>query len=112
MRHDDRGLPADHAALRDNHRSLRKVDDGLILDQPEPGQGGARQRIAEVEHRRLNAGCAVNAVVDRLGAKLLRERSRSEENTSELQSLMRNSYAVYCLKKKTNVRKKNKKARI
>src|SRR3546814_1855515 len=26
--------------------------------------------------------------------------SRSEEHTSELQSLMRNSYAVYCLKKK------------
>src|SRR3546814_1011293 len=30
-------------------------------------------------------------------------RSRSEEHTSELQSLMRNSYAVFCLnKKKTN----------
>src|SRR3546814_7078827 len=27
---------------------------------------------------------------------------RSEENTSELQSLMRNSYAVFCLKKKRN----------
>src|SRR3546814_297815 len=28
-------------------------------------------------------------------------RKRSEEHTSELQSLMRNSYAVFCLKKKT-----------
>src|SRR3546814_3860820 len=27
-------------------------------------------------------------------------RNRSEEHTSELQSLMRNSYAVFCLKKK------------
>src|SRR3546814_5518565 len=27
---------------------------------------------------------------------------RSEEHTSELQSLMRNSYAVFCLKKKHN----------
>src|SRR3546814_3669542 len=27
---------------------------------------------------------------------------RSEEHTSELPSLMRNSYAVFCLKKKTN----------
>src|SRR3546814_5447221 len=27
---------------------------------------------------------------------------RSEEHTSELQSLMRNSYAVFCLKQKTN----------
>src|SRR3546814_9699503 len=28
--------------------------------------------------------------------------TRSEEHTSELQSLMRISYAVFCLKKKTN----------
>src|SRR3546814_8832681 len=28
--------------------------------------------------------------------------SRSEEHTSELQSLMRNSYAVFCLKKKND----------
>src|SRR3546814_3611457 len=30
---------------------------------------------------------------------------RSEEHTSELQSLMRISYAVFCLKKKTNILK-------
>src|SRR3546814_4752459 len=30
------------------------------------------------------------------------ERGRSEEHTSELQSLMRISYAVFCLKKKNN----------
>src|SRR3546814_7922171 len=34
---------------------------------------------------------------------LLRETHRSEEHTSELQSLMRNSYAVFCLTKKTNM---------
>src|SRR3546814_2980090 len=28
---------------------------------------------------------------------------RSEEHTSEIQSLMRNSYAVFCLKKTTNL---------
>src|SRR3546814_8803899 len=32
--------------------------------------------------------------------KLERNRKRSEEHTSELQSLMRISYAVFCLKKK------------
>src|SRR3546814_10439801 len=32
--------------------------------------------------------------------------SRSEEHTSELQSLMRISYAVFCLKKKTNQKQK------
>src|SRR3546814_7037843 len=31
---------------------------------------------------------------------------RSEEHTSELQSLMRISYAVFCLKKKTHTNKK------
>src|SRR3546814_10698806 len=37
--------------------------------------------------------------------KELRERTgRSEEHTSELQSLMRISYAVFCLKKKTNTK--------
>src|SRR3546814_5017829 len=30
-------------------------------------------------------------------------RIRSEEHTSELQSLMRNSYAVFCLKKKISI---------
>src|SRR3546814_7095192 len=33
------------------------------------------------------------------GAEVV-DRGRSEEHTSELQSLMRNSYAVFCLKKK------------
>src|SRR3546814_4476942 len=32
---------------------------------------------------------------------------RSEEHTSELQSLMRISYAVFCLKKKKKIRKKH-----
>src|SRR3546814_9370971 len=32
---------------------------------------------------------------------------RSEEHTSELQSLMRSSYAVFCLKKKTNYKANN-----
>src|SRR3546814_1182164 len=31
------------------------------------------------------------------------DRPRSEEHTSELQSLMRISYAVFCLKKKKNI---------
>src|SRR3546814_9676657 len=34
-----------------------------------------------------------------VGRSSLPETTRSEEHTSELQSLMRNSYAVFCLKK-------------
>src|SRR3546814_6839670 len=36
---------------------------------------------------------------------------RSEEHTSELQSLMRISYAVFCLKKKNKNKKKNHNSR-
>src|SRR3546814_6565862 len=38
--------------------------------------------------------------------------ARSEEHTSELQSLMRISYAVFCLKKKNDIRKKSTQTRI
>src|SRR3546814_6861835 len=37
---------------------------------------------------------------ERLDHRLIRAWSRSEEHTSELQSLMRISYAVFCLQKK------------
>src|SRR3546814_4450210 len=36
-----------------------------------------------------------------------RGKTRSEEHTSELQSLMRNSYAVFCLKKKNTYTTQN-----
>src|SRR3546814_1269390 len=58
----------------------------------------------------------------RTGSGSSRSTSRSEEHTSELQSLMSISYAVFCLKKKKehdkndkkhqNTNKKNKKASI
>src|SRR3546814_9384164 len=42
----------------------------------------------------------VGIVVGHIGGAVRRFRLRSEEHTSELQSLMRTSYAVFCLKKK------------
>src|SRR3546814_1333259 len=49
----------------------------------------------------LTLGDAADA--DRhLAATAITTAGRSEEHTSELQSLMRISYAVFCLKKKTN----------
>src|SRR3546814_4200464 len=42
-------------------------------------------------------------VLDDRGSRNIRHmRIRSEEHTSELQSLMRRSYAVFCLQKKNN----------
>src|SRR3546814_1189605 len=43
---------------------------------------------------------AANDVREKVGAVLSRFPARSEEHTSELQSLMRISYAVFCLKNK------------
>src|SRR3546814_5039482 len=47
-------------------------------------------------------GCPtfMNPAAERLTGFRLEEIERSEEHTSELQSLMRISYAVFCLKKK------------
>src|SRR3546814_2829556 len=61
--------------------------------EPAPRSGLGDQGV-EVE-------LAVRAMGDR------RMRHRSEEHTSELQSLMRISYAVFCLKKKKQYREKN-----
>src|SRR3546814_7339879 len=58
------------------------------------------------EHYRLYAeqlvpqGSAYYAFDTAEELEAMRERLRSEEHTSELQSLMSNSYAVFCLKKK------------
>src|SRR3546814_10009618 len=46
------------------------------------------------------------------GATCLFRQSRSEEHTSELQSLMRISYAVFCLKKKTQKKQTTKITKI
>src|SRR3546814_3996712 len=46
-------------------------------------------------------------VVEYITASRIRGCSRSEEHTSELQSLMRISYAVFCLKKKKIITKHN-----
>src|SRR3546814_6842713 len=56
-------------------------DAGLLENRPDLVVGGVPLGIAEV---------GTDGVVEH----------RSEEHTSELQSLMRNSYAVFCLKKK------------
>src|SRR3546814_2227678 len=52
----------------------------------------------------IPTSCSWLNAVEGFFAKLTRRRlkNRSEEHTSELQSLMRNSYAVFCLKKTTS----------
>src|SRR3546814_8066405 len=55
----------------------------------------------------LDTSATVGEIVDALTRVGLEVEGRSEEHTSELQSLMRNSYAVFCLKKKkTEIKQK------
>src|SRR3546814_10341266 len=67
---------------------------------PEPAASGAlelahqAQRALLLAHRLSARSCRPALMTDILA------HHRSEEHTSELQSLMRISYAVFCLKKK------------
>src|SRR3546814_5566162 len=66
-----------HAALRDNFA----IEVRHLLDQPDVLEQRRSARPGRLDVRVVHYG-------------------RSEEHTSELQSLMRISYAVFCLKKK------------
>src|SRR3546814_3431536 len=66
------------------------------------GRGGGRAAAAERRDLR-EIGVGQRGVVAQYGGaeqRVLELADRSEEHTSELQSLMRISYAVFCLKKK------------
>src|SRR3546814_4144072 len=64
----------------------------------------AKKGMSEVSRNVRQASRLLNDLLEANGADKvatgLRLVRRSEEHTSELQSLMRNSYAVFCLKKK------------
>src|SRR3546814_2659089 len=76
--------PFDEAALHAGARAL--------LDDTRAGQAAVPARLARYSLQAMQQSTL--AVYDELA------HDRSEEHTSELQSLMRNSYAVFCLKKK------------
>src|SRR3546814_2162776 len=61
-----------------------------IVAAGDPGPGPGRRGVATVPAQPCRARCRDHAAAA----------ARSEEHTSELQSLMRISYAVFCLKKK------------
>src|SRR3546814_8857233 len=61
---------------------------GEVLDLRSPEPTLASPPVAEHQQRRITT------------EPVLLDKQRSEEHTSELQSLMRTSYAVFCLKKK------------
>src|SRR3546814_8320153 len=73
------------------------------LDQP--ALGTLQHHVAAGDADRHRVGPGLDAVGDHPVHRPGQHVARSEEHTSELQSLMRTSYAVCCLKKKKTVRK-------
>src|SRR3546814_3594033 len=86
-----RRQPADRVDLERHRQAARRLGPGCRC-------AGEQPRLPAEPHHLRTAAAA------RGRAPLLQLR-RSEEHTSELQSLMRISYAVFCLKKKKKTQK-------
>src|SRR3546814_6696561 len=78
------------------HDSARRVED-LPLDWIMADPGNPRRVFDEKELDDLAASIAARGVLQPI---IVAPKNRSEEHTSEIQSLMRISYAVFCLKNK------------
>src|SRR3546814_9677789 len=97
---------ADRAGLEHLGADAREFEHLLIGDIIKLAGASDDPRVGRVNT--VNIGVDIAAVGlhrrrdrDRAGVRTAAaERRRSEEHTSELQSLMRISYAVFCLKKK------------
>src|SRR3546814_16750817 len=74
-----------------------KLFDAIVNLCPRPGQ----RCMGELMHVNMMGGAGKESARDTKGLRYDFP-NRSEEHTSELQSLMRISYAVFCLKKKNS----------
>src|SRR3546814_6179868 len=81
----------------------RGIGPGVLLAAGRGQQGCDRDTGDEFSHCRLPFPHSEQRASGLVCVALIRRGpARSEEHTSELQSLMRISYAVFCLKKKNN----------
>src|SRR3546814_4215459 len=89
----------------------------VVAMAPAEPQQVVAQRLGQIAHIAIGLDAERAAAFRQLGAvgavdqRDMREARRSEEHTSELQSLMRISYAVCCLKKKKYNNNKNEQSR-
>src|SRR3546814_3291935 len=92
---------AGNRAAVDRGKGLARTD-AFVVDRA-GDQFLARARRAAEHHRSVRARHAADHLAQPAGCRARPDDQRferSEEHTSELQSLMRISYAVFCLKKK------------
>src|SRR3546814_10568010 len=99
-------LAEDGVEHEGRHRGAADADRaGLVVDGAREGDAELRSlqaAVADGQHAVLLAERHLAALEQDalLGIQHRRQAGRSEEHTSELQSLMRISYAVFCLQKK------------
>src|SRR3546814_4374897 len=99
VRSGDHGFVGAQQRLQLGHRH-RRAGHGrhlaAVADRVEQGAGAAALADVEGPRRLVQLGVQPDRALEHL------LQVRSEEHTSELQSLMRISYAVFCLKNKKN----------
>src|SRR3546814_7545419 len=96
--------------LADARQAVVGQADAVAPRQEQPARSVLADRMAGVD---MIGQVQINGVAPRPFDLVGPDHPRSEEHTSELQSLMRNSYAVFCLKKKkTQYTQKNEKIKI
>src|SRR3546814_5196473 len=95
--HDRHGVVTRSGGLMEPNHYLSVLVDYLFRHRPQWSAGAAVGKT-------VVSTALIDRVVKRLGRKLYEVPvgfKRSEEHTSELQSIMRSSYALFCLKQKT-----------
>src|SRR3546814_3050865 len=89
-------------AAHDQIVAAKTIEKGLLIVHTGKGKGKTTAALGMVV-RAIGHGKKIGVVQFVKGAMTT---GRSEEHTSELQSLMRISYAVFCLKKKKTIKTK------
>src|SRR3546814_3431863 len=84
-------MKAESLVIADQHAAVNTFPGLVHTARHTMGVGFTRRRCANPQGRQATTVGSATGV------------KRSEEHTSELQSLMRISYAVFCLKNKTNI---------
>src|SRR3546814_2403799 len=100
---------------RDSRAQVAIADSGIGIRSSLTESLDLAKRLAKQNACELATEYGISSKLGRghagYGLTLARDLARSEEHTSELQSLMRISYAVFCLKKK-NTQHKSRRSHI
>src|SRR3546814_943180 len=91
----------DHLSITWKEAKMSDANDEYVYDEASgewlpAAEAAAKAAAADLVEVRDSAG---NVLADGDSVITIKDLKRSEEHTSELQSLMRISYAVFCLKK-------------